>query len=554
LVQTLKKTFYVFLSTIVIVMFSACVSQVPGRLFHSNHHLKESTNASSNLPDGLKSKGIIVESFDLTGTKRKRNYRVIAYILPRPPEKIVYSRQQFEKINNFSPTELIPPIGKVSNTHEIISVDSDLIDPISTSIPDIVLKEPNYLDKLMKSSKILGTSKVRAKTKAEPGSLGKISGKNFKNSKLNNPAEKTFRAKSDVSGRDGIGNQESTSIKFDREVFARVNDRVEISYDGEGWIYTGFKTEDPKGSSDETILFLGKKAMNNRSIFTFKPRKLGVYTLKFVSQNNETGKSTHRYVKLKVVTDRDFTKILNSDKSKKNQRPDSNRSVSNGTDFPESLSQNSKSTPNSDEKTLRTADYLFANKDYTDALHLYLKNYTPENRYLNDRLAQIYFLQKSYEAAAKYWKRNLEDESGKKDLYYCNAIVGIVKIAAVTNDIITLVEYMNDFSKINAKTCSIVNSYQRDYCFIIRKLLRNKRYDIALKFGETFLARYPHSSYMDEIYYYMGNIYESSETQRDLQKALIYYRKIYRNYPSSKFYLEAKRKIDYIMEHFFYVR
>ncbi len=542
----LKKLFIGVPLVALILMLFACVSQ-SGKYQYSVKDLSSGNNpAISNtkpypfacLTINDKLKELSVESFNLTEIRNYKEEKIIKYLLPKLPCQSIYSKR-FKAQDNPEVTSLLLPDGKGEKERAFVSINKRSIVGQKIKTPIITLKEPGYKSALHSELERKELSVISSKRK------------NY-SSKFSS----TSKPKSTESKTTSSENKISSSLSPEREIFAKVNDRIEISYDGNGWIYTGFERENNrKDKKEKAIIFLNKKVTGNKSIFVFKPQELGIYILKFMNQDNKTGNSTYRYIKLKVVSDEEFEKILSSNE-KGNENTNESTMLQGGISSEKSNGTEGKSE-NKNWEIIKSADYFFDNKDYTNALHLYLKNYTPENRYLNDRIAQIYFFQKSYEVAEKYWKRNLENNTKKYDTYYWRAIVGITKIAAVTNNIVTLIEYMDNFTHLGDSSGASgysVDDYERDYCFIIKNLTGHKRYDIALHMGKSFLSRFPESLYMDEIYYYMGMIYENSEKYRDLEQALVYYKKIYNNYPASKFYFKAKERIDYIMRHFFYVR
>ncbi len=304
-----------------------------------------------------------------------------------------------------------------------------------------------------------------------------------------------------------------------KNIVSRPEDSIIISFTGRGWLYKGLVNDKNNKSGIKGIEYGGKEYNNKKTTFTFKAPALGTYDIEFIKQDNSSGKNVSRIIQLKVVPEADFDKYLaeakNTDRIKRiNFDPD-----------------------------IRAADNLYKRGSYRDALNEYLKVYDSNNSYLNQKIADIYFRQKEYDAALKYWEHNLE----KKNIYYGEALAGTMMSAAAVDDIAKISEYLESFWKLPESNGEAV-------FFTAGELYKHGRIKFALELFDNYIRNYPAGEQIDAVYFYLGKIYEEAADVRNLKKSLYYYGKVYNNYSGSSYYLTAGRRIRYIKRHFFDIR
>ncbi|MGD8999223.1 MAG: tol-pal system protein YbgF [Granulosicoccaceae bacterium] len=73
-------------------------------------------------------------------------------------------------------------------------------------------------------------------------------------------------------------------------------------------------------------------------------------------------------------------------------------------------------------------------------------------------------------------------------------------------------------------------------------LLKEGRYDVAIKRFTAFLAKYPGSAYADNAQYWLG---EANYVTRNFQQAVVEFNKVVSNYPQSQKLADALLKIGY---------
>jgi tetratricopeptide (TPR) repeat protein len=74
----------------------------------------------------------------------------------------------------------------------------------------------------------------------------------------------------------------------------------------------------------------------------------------------------------------------------------------------------------------------------------------------------------------------------------------------------------------------------------------------ALSILDQFRERYPSGS--DEAWWLYGQFYEASGPSRDIRTALDYYRRLVREYPQSRHYNDARRRIAYLERYYINIR
>ena len=187
-----------------------------------------------------------------------------------------------------------------------------------------------------------------------------------------------------------------------REIFAREGDDVRIGLDGTGFLFLGFPDRSPNGDG---MSFKGKDTRDGKTWFSFTALKLGTYDLDFLRQDNTTGTSSKETVRVHVVSDADFAAAVN---------------------------QGQQQAPASTEAP---GDPAFAAKltslgQYDAAIAELLKGYRDGNPDLNDRIAQLYLRTGAYDAAGKYFSKNMAEQGE----YGESAVLGLTKIAIAQKD------------------------------------------------------------------------------------------------------------------------
>ncbi|NOY09825.1 MAG: hypothetical protein GXP33_13395 [Spirochaetes bacterium] len=316
-----------------------------------------------------------------------------------------------------------------------------------------------------------------------------------------------------------------------RHIVSRPKDSIIISFTGRGWLYKGLvnnKNSKNNKSGIKAIQYGGKEYNNEKTTFNFKASALGNYDIEFIKQDNSSGKNESRIVQLKVVPEADFDKYLaeakNTDRIKR-----------------------SKLDPD-----ISAADNLYKMGSYRAALNEYLKVYDSNNSYLNQKIADIYFNEKEYDAALKYWEHNLD----KKNIYYSEALAGTMMSAAAVDDIARIFEYLESFEKLPENNAETDNQIKKEEAvfFTAGELYKHGRIKFALKLFDNYIRNYPAGEQLDAVYFYLGKIYEEAADVRNLKKSLYYYGKVYNNYSGSSYYLAAGKRIRYIKRHFFDIR
>lgn len=300
-----------------------------------------------------------------------------------------------------------------------------------------------------------------------------------------------------------------------REIYARVGDDVQVGLDGAGFLFLGFPDRSPDGDG---MSFKGKDTRDGKTWFTFKAVKLGTYDLDFLRQDNTSGTSSKETVRVHVVSDADFT-----------------AAVSPG--------------PGQAPAASEPGDPAFADKlaslgQYDAAIAELLKGYRDGNPDLNGRIALLYMRTGSYDAAAKYFTKNLASPSPYGDA----AVIGLTRVAIAQKD-------------------------QPGFLSLLKKLLQSKdpgleetlisavRFEtergeagLGMDLATEYAKRYPDGAWIDEADFILAQLLETSEQFRDITRARQIYSDLLREHPESAFAGRARDRVEYINRHFFQVR
>lgn len=299
-----------------------------------------------------------------------------------------------------------------------------------------------------------------------------------------------------------------------RNIFARQGDDIEIVFDNAGWIYLGFADD----TDDNGLRFVSKDSNQGKTLFYFKALHLGVYNLSFQLQDNISGTLLRELIAVKVITEDEFSSFLQNDSP--------------------------VGTAPLEERDLSFAHKLFDLGQYRNALTEYLKYYQEGDSFLNQRLAEIYFILKDYRRAIHYWKKNM-NAGGE---YYKQAVTGLSQSYMGTDNYNELVSHMRYLFTKN-------NIPQENDLITLAKYFKSRNSDaLALELLNEYMKYYPYGNNIDQIYYLLGVIYEKDTAFRDLKKSRDYYQKLLDEYPESRYADSAIERVNYLNRHFFYVR
>ena len=338
--------------------------------------------------------------------------------------------------------------------------------------------------------------------------------------------------------------------KVDREVLARRGDPVELSFEGEGWLFAaagrGSGTE--VGRGPEGLEFAGSSSGQGRTRFSFTARELGEYTLSFQLQDHQAGMLRNELVRLRVLDDEAFARELTG-----------GAGVSTGAGEPEYPWRAGSSAspvgppvsapfigehPGSMGAAVSRADRFFELGEYELALESYLREYRAGDPYLNERIAESYTAIGDYGAAATYYRSNLRGPADYRD----RAILGLVRSALALEDEQLVIDTIPALLAVDRVPV------QTELLGLARYLHLRARSAMAMQLLREYARRYPSGSGMDETLYRMAQLYESENALRDLAAARAAYRRVYEEWPESPFSEPAYQRLQYLDRHFFDVR
>jgi tetratricopeptide (TPR) repeat protein len=302
-----------------------------------------------------------------------------------------------------------------------------------------------------------------------------------------------------------------------REIYARQGDTLQVGLDGVGFLFLGLPDAQSDGMS-----FKSKENRDNRTLFSFQALKLGTYDLDFLQQDNMAGKTSRETVRVHVVSDQDFNSAVAA--------PASSPDAATG-------------DPGD------TGDPLFAQKlatlgSYQAAVAELLKGYREGNPGLNDQIASLYMRMGSYDAAEKYYARNLTPATD----YTPRAVIGLVRVAVVQDDQQALLSYLKRFLAVSDSAA------EEPLIQAVRMEKNRAEIGMALSLAGEYVKRYPSGTWRDEADYLTAQLLESDSQFRDIARAQQLYRDIVTGHPESPYADPARQRVLYIDRHFFQVR
>jgi tetratricopeptide (TPR) repeat protein len=319
------------------------------------------------------------------------------------------------------------------------------------------------------------------------------------------------------AGQGGAASAAGDSYGRLREIYARQGDEVQIGLDGTGFLFLGFPDRAPQADG---MSFKGKENRNSKTWFSFQALKLGTYDLDFLKQDNSTGKSIKETVRVHVVSDQEFNAAMN---------PPSAQDPAAG--------------------TVELGDPTFAARlsgvgAFESAISELLKGYKDGNPALNDQIASLYMRTGDYDAASKYFLKNISPQNP----FTPAAVLGMVRVAIAQKDQQLLMTYLKQFLALN--TPSIEETLIR----AMRMEREKGETGFALDLAKEYSVRYPGGTWRDEAVFLTAQLLEADSRFRDIARARELYRQIALGSPESEYASAARERLLYIERHFFEVR
>ncbi len=291
---------------------------------------------------------------------------------------------------------------------------------------------------------------------------------------------------------------------------------MNIGLDGTSFLFLGFPDSQAQSGG---MSFKSKEIRAGKTWFTFAALKLGTYDLDFVQQENATGTSTKETVRVHVVNDQDFTAAVG-------QQP-----AQDG-------------TPPVDAGDPAFADKLSNLGANEAAIAELQKGYKDGNPALNDKIAGLYARIGSWDAAGKYWQKNLSLPGP----YVNAAVIGLVRVAAAQNDQGGLLAQLKKLLAMNDP------SMEEPMVQALRMERAQGQVGVGLDLAGEYASRFPSGQWLDEVEFIAAQLLEADSPFRDIARARDLYRNIVATYPVGDFAAPARDRLQYIERHFFQVR
>jgi tetratricopeptide (TPR) repeat protein len=312
-------------------------------------------------------------------------------------------------------------------------------------------------------------------------------------------------------------------------LLARIGDELNIRLDKRGWIFLGCNNQEIK----DGLALTNREYGNNFTHFSFAAKKTGAYQLLFVFQDNSQGSQEKRIYDVQIMSADEFNKAM--------ANLNSSSSFSPGTGAENTGSE--------------YVDWLVQTGKYTEALTELLKNYSENVPWLNEQIANVYWLMHKPDMALTYWLKNLKQPAGMynndalpNDTYTEKALAGIIKSAIQTKNESLFLKYLNSLFTIKSFPVNEELLAAAKYCQTRQDYAT--AYDILNKWLTSNYDR----DFLDEALFLLGKLYEESAKHKDYRKAREMYQRVYQEFPESLFARPAYERVNYLNQHYFYIR
>ncbi|HTO22155.1 MAG TPA: hypothetical protein VMQ10_06700 [Spirochaetia bacterium] len=285
-----------------------------------------------------------------------------------------------------------------------------------------------------------------------------------------------------------------------------------------GFLFLGLSDNQADG-----MAFKSKENRANRTLFTFQALKLGTYDLDFLQQDNMAGKTSRETVRVHVVSDQDFAAATTD-------QPAADPGVVGGNP--------------ADGGDPAFAQRLAAAGSYPAAVAELLKGYKDGNPGLNDQIANAYLQMGSYDAAGKYWSKNLQPQTD----FTTRAVLGLFRLSVLQNDQPGLLAYLRPFLALTDP------GMEEPLAQAVRMEKARSEIGLALDLAGEYSRRFADGGWRDEVDFLTAQLLEADSQFRDIARARQLYQSIVTDRPESPYADRARLRVQYIDRHFLQVR
>ncbi len=297
-----------------------------------------------------------------------------------------------------------------------------------------------------------------------------------------------------------------------RTIFARQGDDIEISFRENGWLCLELP---PEGSG---LDYLSRTIEGNKTLFKFRGRRIGEYSLPFQYQDNTRGIIKRETIDVKVVAEKEFDAAMGA--------------------------RGRESEDDERKKRRAYALKLYDLGNFSQALQELLASYAEGDPELNHLIASLALREKDYKNAVLFWTKNL----GEKKEWRDKAILGLIRASAGLGDRRSLAGLIRAVLTVkNLPT-------EEELGILIRMLDDLQDHDLAYRLLAAYQFRYPTGSSLAEVYFRLGQLHELVAAYLDFKKAREYYGRVVKEFPESPYYGPARERIAYINRHYFRVQ
>ena len=171
------------------------------------------------------------------------------------------------------------------------------------------------------------------------------------------------------------------------------------------------------------------------------------------------------------------------------------------------------------------AEKLTSLGQYEAAVGELLKGYTEGNPGLNDQIAALYMRMHSYDAAGKYYVKNLSPQGA----FTARAVIGLVQVAVAQKDQQLLMTYLKPFLAIRDPQAEepLINA--------VRMERDKSEIGVGMDLAQEYTARFPSGAWIDEAQFLLAQFLEADSSFRDIARSRGTYDELLKTHPESPF-------------------
>ena len=294
----------------------------------------------------------------------------------------------------------------------------------------------------------------------------------------------------------------------EEKIFTIPADDIIIRLPGSGWIFLGSTGEAGR------VRFRNQSSTGGNTHFKFRAEETGIYTLNFQQQDMIHGTSREARVVLEVVPEAEYEeKVFSKDQL---------------------------------EQDKITGDYTLANAlfergELEDAWVEYNRQYREGNADIDRRIAILGMKIGKEKEVLPFFMKILPKDPGDEEAF-SSALTASLHLKDL--------DYLEELSEYLSALEKPVEEI-----LLAGDLLRSGNKNIsAIQFYKSYARLFPFSFELDRVYFELGKMYQEDEVLKDERIAVEYFKLLREDFPASRYWDEAVKRIQYLERHFLHIR